>query len=71
MKASDRFPVATLTAIATLKAKVCRLFGIRTKTSLSDGSAASHQGSHEVRADWFQQIHGNSDTVVTNQKGLR
>ena len=56
-----------LTLIDNLKSNVHRLLEFRASVS-KNSTLQKNNIRSSVQADWFQQIHGNSDSGAINQK---
>jgi len=62
MKSSD----APLSSMGNLKSNIRRLF--RIKTNHSQSGSPQNTVASNTQTDWFQQIHGVSDSEVVIQK---
>jgi len=47
---------------------MCRLFRIKASSLQSDGATKVDRGNRSARSDWFEQLHGNADSVFAKQE---
>jgi len=51
-----------------LKVNICRIFGIKTPGLQSDSAIKVDRGARKAQSDWFEQLHGNADSVFASQE---